>query len=204
MSVRRKLYEQNGLYFITFTCARWLPLFQITDGYSVVYKWFDYLKSQGHFVVAYTIMPNHVHCLLAFTQTPQSINTIIANGKRFMAYDLVKLLQQQNKHDVLQKLSSWVNETDKSRNKKHEVFEPSFDCKECRSDKFVWQKIDYIHNNAVAEKTALVSLPEEYTHSSASQYLMNEITMYEACHYKDFEGVCLDQPQSPATPQSLE
>lgn len=198
MSVRRKLYERNGLYFITFTCARWLPLFQITNGYAVAYKWFDYLKSKGHLIIAYTIMPNHVHCLLAFKQTPQSINTIIANGKRFMAYDLINLLQAQNNNNVLQKLNSWVNETDRSRNKKHEVFEPSFDCKECRSDMFVWQKIDYIHQNAVTEKNLLVDLPEEYVHSSASQYFTNRVLMYEVCHYKNLENIRLDKPQSPA------
>jgi REP element-mobilizing transposase RayT len=191
MSVRRKIYEHNGLYFITFTCARWIPLYQITDGYTLVYKWFDYLKTQGHFLIAYTIMPDHVHCLIAFKQTKKSINTIVANGKRFMAYDLVKLLQQQNQTAILQKLSSLVNDTDRSRNKKHEVFEPSFDCKECRSDKFVWQKIEYIHNNAVTEKYKLVELAEEYEHSSASQYLKNEVKQYEVLHYKDLEDIGL-------------
>jgi REP element-mobilizing transposase RayT len=191
MSVRRKIYEHNGLYFITFTCARWIPLYQITDGYTLVYKWFDYLKTQGHFLIAYTIMPDHVHCLIAFKQTKKSINTIVANGKRFMAYDLVKLLQQQNQTAILQKLSSLVNDTDRSRNKKHEIFEPSFDCKECRSDKFVWQKIEYIHNNAVAEKYKLVELAEEYEHSSASQYFKNEVKQYEVLHYKDLEDIDL-------------
>jgi REP element-mobilizing transposase RayT len=95
MSVRRKLYEHNGLYFITFTCARWLPLFKITNGYNIVYKWFNYLKSNGHYVIAYCIMPNHVHCLLAFKDSTKTINTIIGNGKRFMAYDIVKKLKKK-------------------------------------------------------------------------------------------------------------
>jgi formylmethanofuran dehydrogenase subunit C len=88
-------------------------------------------------------------------------------------------------------LSSLVNDTDRSRNKKHEVFEPSFDCKECRSDKFVWQKIEYIHNNAVTEKYKLVELAEEYEHSSASQYFKNEVKQYEVLHYKDLEDIGL-------------
>jgi REP element-mobilizing transposase RayT len=191
MSVRRKLYEHNGLYFITFTCARWLPLFKITNGYNIVYKWFNYLKSNGHYVIAYCIMPNHVHCLLAFKDSTKTINTIIGNGKRFMAYDIVKKLKKENNIHLLNKLSSFVNNIDKKRNKIHEVFEPSFDCKECRSEKFVWQKINYIHNNPVVEKSNLVSNAEEYIHSSAKQYLVGTTDGYEVLHYKDLEFIDL-------------
>jgi hypothetical protein len=45
MAVRIPIDEAEGLYFITFTCCQWLPLFEITDGYDIVYNWFDYLKS---------------------------------------------------------------------------------------------------------------------------------------------------------------
>jgi hypothetical protein len=78
VSVRRKIEESFGVYFITFTCARWLPLFDITDGYAAVYKWFDYLKGQKHHLVGYVIMSSHVHALIAFNETRTLINTIIA------------------------------------------------------------------------------------------------------------------------------
>ncbi|MFM7854986.1 MAG: hypothetical protein ACKO96_24440, partial [Flammeovirgaceae bacterium] len=64
MSVRRQITEKDGIFFITFTCARWLHLFEQAQAYDVVYKWFDYLKSKGHYVLGYVIMPNHVHALL--------------------------------------------------------------------------------------------------------------------------------------------
>jgi hypothetical protein len=34
MSVRREIAEYDGLYFITFTCCRWLKLFEITNMHS--------------------------------------------------------------------------------------------------------------------------------------------------------------------------
>ncbi len=44
-------------YFITFTCYRWIPLFEITQGYDLVYRWFRYLRDkQSTQVVAYVIM----------------------------------------------------------------------------------------------------------------------------------------------------
>jgi REP element-mobilizing transposase RayT len=88
MSVRQQVHQRDGILFITFTCQGWLHLFELTNGYDLVYKWFDYLKSKGHFVCGYVIMPNHIHVLLGIRVSEQPINTIVSNGKRFMAYEL--------------------------------------------------------------------------------------------------------------------
>lgn len=137
MSVRKAITEYDGLFFITFTCCRWLKLFEMTKGYDIVYKWFDYLKSKGHFIVGYVIMPNHVHALIAFRNTHgRSINAIIGNAKRFMAYELIQRLKEQKQGELLEQLSSYVSDTDRKKGKLHEVFEPSFDWKECVTDKF--------------------------------------------------------------------
>jgi REP element-mobilizing transposase RayT len=69
MSVKRELPFTSGLYFITFTCHKWLPLFEITNAYNEIYKQFDRLKLEGHYIVGYVIMPNHVHVLIAFKET---------------------------------------------------------------------------------------------------------------------------------------
>ena len=84
MSVLQTIPYDDGTFFVTFTCYNWLPLIHKTEGYDVVYKWFDHVKSKGHKINGYVIMPNHVHVLISFITTGQSINTIIGNGKRFM------------------------------------------------------------------------------------------------------------------------
>jgi hypothetical protein len=35
-------------------------------------------------------MPNHLHALIDFGVSERNINTIVSNGKRFMAYEIVK------------------------------------------------------------------------------------------------------------------
>jgi putative transposase len=107
--VRREITEYCGLYFITFTCSRWLNLFEISHGYDAVYKWFDYLRDRGHYIVGYVITPKHIHVffLIAFRNTQgKSINKIIGNAKRFMAYEIVKKLKEKNQDELLAKLSS--------------------------------------------------------------------------------------------------
>lgn len=38
-------------------------------------------------------MPNHIHAIINFKNSAKSINYIIANGKRFMTYGIVKKLE---------------------------------------------------------------------------------------------------------------
>ncbi len=152
-------------------------------------------------------MPNHVHAIIAFNlnnvcfficqiefaikiqvhiqnsyssfhNTGKTINSIVGNGKRFMAYDLVTALEHQHQTQILNQLKEWVNKTQQSDNKQHEVFEPSFDWKECRTEKFIVQKLNYpprrtgIHNNPCV--AGLCILPEEYRHSSAKFYITGD------------------------------
>jgi len=119
-------------------------------------------------------MPHHVHALIAFKNSGKNINTIVGNGKRFIAYDLVERLKGGGFSEVLESLKGWVNSTDRSRNKKHEVFEPSFDWKECNSEFLVEQKLNYIYENASKGESRLVESPADYEHSSAAFYILGK------------------------------
>ncbi len=194
MTVRRKQHYDNGVYFITFTCYKWLHLFEATQSYDLIYKWFDYLKKSGSYIVGYVIMPNHVHAIVAFTSNGQSINTRVGNGKRFIAYQLVARLKDQQQSNTLQILANGVNATDKKRGKLHEVFEPSFDCKECKGEKMLKEKLDYIHNNPLKGKWALAENPADYAHSSAGFYFHSIHKTYEVISWMDLQSVDLSKP----------
>ena len=49
-------------------------------------------------------MPNHVHALIAFKNSGKNINTIVGNGNRFIAYDLVERLKGMGFGEVLESL----------------------------------------------------------------------------------------------------
>ena len=40
-------------------------------------------------------MPNHVHVIISFSKTEKSINKIIGDGKRLMAYESIKNLSKK-------------------------------------------------------------------------------------------------------------
>lgn len=182
MPVKQLIPYSFGTFFITFTCIRWIPLIEKSDGYDIVYKWFDYLKSQGHFINGYVIMPNHVHVMITFKQTTQSINTIIGNGKRFMAYEIVKKLELSGELKLLLFLQGKVTETEIKKNKKHVIWELSFDWKACFSDKFIDQKLNYMHRNPCVGKWQLCNSAGEYLHSSCRYYETGEHGIYKTDH----------------------
>src|SRR5687768_7168112 len=128
MAVRIPLTE-SGIYFLTFTCCKWIPLFEIIDSYDLVYKWFDVLKGKGHIISGYVVMPNHLHALIAFREGFNSVNKIVGNGKRFLAYELIRRLEKNRFYNILDEMHYAVSKSDRKRGKVHQVFQPSFDCK---------------------------------------------------------------------------
>jgi hypothetical protein len=123
------------------------------------------------------------------------INTLVSNGKRFMAYELVGRLQQQGHFATLDRLSRAVSAPDKKRGKLHQVFEPSFDCKECYSEAFTEEKLNYLHQNPCKGKWNLAASPIDYPHSSALYYYTGEKGVYEVTRYTELMDVDLTRKE---------
>ena len=111
----------------------------------MVYNWFAVLKEKYNAdVVAYVIMPNHVHIIAHFHKEGFNLNTIVANGKRFMAYEMINRLEIAANSVLLNHLKTRVTAREKKKGQLHKVFKDSFDAKAIYSHKFLMQKINYI------------------------------------------------------------
>lgn len=194
MPVKRKIPYNSGHFFITFTCYNWLPLIELTNSYDLVYRWFTYLTNNGHYITGYSIMPNHLHATIAFRECGKDINKIIGDGKRFMAYEIINRLKENKQTDILSVLSKAVNNSDRKRGKHHEVWEDSFDWKECIGTKFTEQKLNYMHNNPCTGNYNLAPTPEEYLHSSAKYYITGEQGIFPITDYMQLEEIDLTKP----------
>ena len=186
MAIRLKHSSAYSTYFCTFTCYNWLALFEITKSYDIVYKWFRYLREReiGE-IIAYVIMPNHIHYIMYFKDEHFNLNKIVANAKRFMAYEIVERLKAKNEDTILNILAEAVTVRERNKGQLHKVFEESFDGKAIFSKKFLEQKLAYIHNNPVSGKWQLAKDFTEYEHSSASFYETASITHFKPVHFMD-------------------
>jgi REP element-mobilizing transposase RayT len=148
-------------------------------------------------------MPNHIHVLITFVDAETSINNIIGNGKRFMAYQIVNRLEQLNKSALLKRLHESVEERKKKRNKLHDIWEVSFDWKLCYSDKFKCQKLNYIHRNPCSWKWRLASAPEYYLHSSAGFYATGKQGVFFVDNIESMKDILLNPRTSPTLREDI-
>lgn len=189
MPVKQTIPYHYGSFFINFTSYKWLPLIEKVNGYDIIYNWFDILEKDGHYINGFVVMPNHLHAIISFIKSPQTFNTIILNGKRFMAYEIINRLQQMNEIELLAELSDGVEAKRKANKKLHAVWELSFDWKECNSHAFMNQKIDYMHDNPCTGKWNLCRRPVEYPHSSAKFYIEGLHSGYPVTNFMEMDDV---------------
>ncbi len=132
-------------------------------------------------------MPNHLHCISFFPTSDFSLNKIISNAKRFMAYEIIKRLKNNNQTEILQQLEIAVSNKEKIKGQLHKVFEESFDVKSIDKKKFFLQKLNYIHLNPVLSNCKLVSDWREYEHSSAGFYELQQAKYFAPMYYEELE-----------------
>ena len=171
MAVRNKTpFIPNEIYFITFTILGWKNIFNNKKYYNLIYKWFDYMKEKyENKIYGYVIMPNHIHCLIKITDKSPKLSIFINNAKRFLAYQIVQLLKEDNNSGLLDFFKS------RARIKtgaKHKIFEDRYDSLIIGTQKFFLEKLNYIHRNPCAKKWRLTEKPENYKYSSASNYIL--------------------------------
>lgn len=186
MAIKLLHSDYYSTYFCTFTCHQWISLFEITKAYDTVYNWFNHVRIlEGVEIVSYVIMPNHLHFIIHFSINEFNLNKIIAEAKRFVAYELINRLERAQHNELLQLLKNAVSEREKKKGQLHKVFKESFDAKAIFSDKFLLQKMEYIHHNPVSGKWNLVNNFTDYEHSSASFYELGTPKHFTPKHYKD-------------------
>jgi putative transposase len=171
MAVRyNKINLHNEIYFITFTILGWRHVF-ITDKYrNLIYKWFAYMKEKyDNIIYGYVIIPNHIHLIIKITEKSTLPPVLIQNAKRFLAYQIVELLGEDNNTELLNYFASRARSKYGAR---HKVFEDKYDSLVIQSEKLFLEKLNYIHNNPCQEKWKLADTPEDYKYSSAANYIL--------------------------------
>ncbi len=124
-----------------------------------------------------------MHFIIATPCKNAHLNTLVSNGKRFLAYDIVDKLKNTQQTHLLTLLANEVIPSDRKRGKLHQVFKPSFDAGRILNEEMLFQKITYIHHNPVSGKWNLVSDFVWYAHSSASFYELGTPCQFPLTHY---------------------
>ncbi len=185
MSTHVHHQEKHCFYFVTFTCYQWLPLLEKSEIYDFLPAWICEIKKRGVLICGYVFMPNHIHLLVFVQENSKGLNHIIGEAKRFLAYEIVSRLKSKNELKLLYKLVQGVQEKERGKGKKHQVFRLSFDAKEVKGKDEIDRILDYMHHNPVSGKWHLVDDFTDFEYSSARYYELGEPRDITISHYLD-------------------
>jgi len=167
MSTGYKIADQEGLYFLTFQIVGWVDLFTRKVYKDIVIESFKFCQENKELeIYAYVIMSNHIHLLARSGKG--DLSGIIRDFKNYTSNKFLEVIK-----DKKESRRDWLNLVFKyhgkfKKNQTYQIWTHKNHAEHIYSQKFIEQKIEYIHNNPV--KAGIVIDTEDYLYSSAKNY----------------------------------
>ena len=157
-------HDSTHLYFITASIIDWKHIFALQEYAHIPLNSLAWLQQQKRIsLFAFVIMPSHLHAILK--PESDSIGEIVQQSGSFTAHEIPKKLRAQNQKDLL----DLFQQKKRDQRHQHSVWQ-DIQAKNVYSIDFLWQKMEYIHQNPVAKDWSLVEDRANYLYSSAEYY----------------------------------
>jgi len=167
--MNRPSIQPDCTYFLTATIVDWVDVFTRVAYKEIVINSLKYcMEEKGLIVYAYCLMTNHLH-LIADTKEGFHLAHIIRDFKKFTSKQLYAAINENpesRKEWLLNRFEFAASY--KSNYKNFQVWQEGNYPVELHSNKFIFQKLDYIHQNPV--RAGIVNNAEDYIYSSAIDY----------------------------------
>ena len=164
-----KIRNQSAIHFITFAVVEWIDVFTRKQYRDIVVESIKHCQDKrGLLLHCWCIMSNHLH-LIASAQN-SDLSDILRDFKKFTSKQIIKAIEE-NKAESRREwmLRIFLEEGQKnSRNKNYQFWRQDNRPQELYSSTFIYQKMNYTHNNPV--EAGIVERPEHYLYSSAKDY----------------------------------
>lgn len=169
MSTKYKATTTDEAYYITITVVGWIDIFTRLNQKKNLINALRYCQTnKGLEIYSYCIMSNHIH-LLCKGIDGFILSDIIRDFKKYTSKKIIQTIIEEP-----ESRREWMLEYFKKapehlkRNQTYKVWQNGYHAVHIYSNKFIKQKINYIHNNPLVNNT--VTSPEEYYYSSARNY----------------------------------
>jgi len=168
MSTGYQIVEQDALHYVTFQVVSWVDLFTRKVYRDIVIDSLKYCQSnKGLEIYAFVIMSNHIHLLIR--SDIGKLSDTIREFKSFTAKQILLAIdtESESRRDWMLNLFEFAARQHK-RNEKYQIWTHENHAELIYSDKFIFQKINYIHDNPV--RAGIVENPQDYLYSSARDF----------------------------------
>ncbi|MCD4834571.1 MAG: transposase [Bacteroidales bacterium] len=168
MSQGYQIKDQTAAHYVTLQIVQWVDIFTRKLYRDIVIDSLKYCqKEKGLEVYAFVIMSNHIHLLVRSGQ--ENLSGTLRDFKSYTSKEILKVIIEKNESRIDWLLMVFKYAANKhKRNSTYQVWTHENHAEEIYSNKFIEQKLDYIHNNPV--RAGIVTNPEDYLYSSARNY----------------------------------
>jgi REP element-mobilizing transposase RayT len=156
----------DGVYYMTFQIVGWVDLFTRKSYRDIIIDSLKFCqKNKGLTLYAYVIMSNHMH-LMAQNEN-SNLEGIVRDFKNHTAKSFLIALNanEESRKDWMKMVFEYHAKYQRQSN---QIWTHENHSEYIYSQKFIEQKLDYIHNNPV--RAGIVLNPEDYLYSSARNY----------------------------------
>jgi REP element-mobilizing transposase RayT len=168
MSEKYKFVDKESMYFVTMTTVGWVDLFTRWELKHVIIDSLGYCqKEKGLVIHAWCLMLSHLHMIVSSKK--EKLSDIMRDFKKFTSKELIKTIErihESRKEWILELFAEIADHVKRVSN--YKVWQDGNHPELLFSANFTQQKLDYIHDNPVADE--IVDEPEEYRYSSARDY----------------------------------
>ena len=164
-----QINDQTKAHFITATVVDWVDVFSRKIYKDIVIESLDFcIKNKGMILYGYVIMTNHLHMVVQSENG--KLSDLIRDFKKFTARTILDTIESEpeSRKDWMLKRFEFACRSH-SRNEKYQFWQYGNHPEEVFTEKFLWQKLDYIHLNPV--RAGIVEKASHYLYSSASNYV---------------------------------
>jgi len=171
MPLRKRIHCKGNACFITTSVNKFVKIFSEKRYIEIILKNISfYREKHGFLLLAYVIMPDHLHLLIyPDPERKVDVSDIMEDFKKFTSRQLRVQMEKDKKTNWL---AAFRLEAPRKRNWQFRIWQERFDDLGIHSLNVARIKINYIHNNPV--RKGMVDRPEDYPYSSARNYLSND------------------------------
>jgi len=170
MPSKYRIGDHQQPHFISFATVQWVDALSRYYYKDIVIDSLKYCQEhKGLKLYAYVIMSNHVH-LVASAKKEANLSDILRDFKKFTSKKLLKAIED-NFHESRRKWLMWIFKKSgeyNSNNTKYQFWQQDNRPIELSTSHMLYQRIEYIHNNPIAE--GIVREQHHYIYSSAINF----------------------------------
>jgi len=169
MSDKYKITDKDKAYFLTITVVAWIDLFTRPNHKKLIVNSLQYcIKNKGLVIFSWCLMPSHLH-IICRAEGELSLSEIMRDFKSYTSKKLIEQIinePESRREWMIEYFSNACAHL--KRNQQYKVWQDGNHAKEIFSNSFLYEKMDYTHNNPVQDM--IVENSWEYLYSSARNY----------------------------------